>query len=860
MATPGPEVELLAGGVETRSLDRGNWSQNVWRPSNEQGLQVRKGFGQIAQIDSTLADYSGVTGTLAIPSDTVSGYKEHLGSFSFETDFGTTQILSVFSIRGTTGEGVSSSAHGKWGTYYSVSIFDVDTRALWEDVIHRHTSENKISAGGMATPSFWFGTYETNESRDVQNFTAGLDSPFFFHEFERTVFFGNKFTGVLAYFPVDIRKTRSRAVESCQRNDWVSGYSESAVVTRVVPVDGIFPVKHNYLNASEISATVAITSLQNSIVLAGESQIWFSEARVLNAFTDDSFLTIPSGNDITAVCSLMDNLIVFTASETFLYRPSAGDNLSGGVFTTLSRSIGCIGPSALHSSGSTAFWVSERGIYTLGEGFRINELSAPISDFFKGGTTSPLAHYLTASGLSDPVTNEQPRTLYRRSIKDKVTIAYWEEQSALIVSFSENNAAWVFSGGSWSIWPFESSVTSNNSVGVTKNISSPAIMESGNRLFLCGSLDSGSVTNDIDDKLFTRHSFYLLEYGVGGALDRSVKDEDNRETIGYWKLVHGSATTQTRFYVGKPALDSVSGKYQIPIDLVTDAATNDPDNFRLYFDWKDSCFTFDAGGKVPTERLGNYGAFSAVIIPNAGDDTFQLTKTAMFATKMKTAIGQRNPLYILTGVPVSGPGKNIWGYGMSNLTAEVDVGAITTSAAVYVWQQFYGEKPTDATIAQPVDWAYKGQQVEESSGQIQSRGLFSVMSSHGSATSKLSPTWVWGVYNTLLGSDWKDWSSQVIDYSGGNIEHVVDKLTVRSRVQDSAGDMKLRKFNGAPKYGEFLIDDEEMDTIATSDSTRGQRISYMLFGFIQNKAESLRLSSVKMSVRTRKGTRRRWGR
>ena len=134
------------------------------------------------------------------------------------------------------------------------------------------------------------------------------------------------------------------------------------------------------------------------------------------------------------------------------------------------------------------------------------------------------------------------------------------------------------------------------------------------------------------------------------------------------------------------------------------------------------------------------------------------------------------------------------------------------------------------------------------------------MSSHGSATSKLSPAWLWGVYNTLLGSDWKDWSSQVIDYSGGNIENVVDKLTVRSRVQDSAGDMKLRKFDGAPKYGEFLIDDEEMDTIATSDSTRGQRISYMLFGFIRNKAESLRLSSVKMSVRTRKGTRRRSGR
>lgn len=861
MATRGTEVELLSAGagVETRTLSRGDWSQNVWSPSEGSYLSVRDGFGQIAQIDSTLADYSQVEGVL--PTEPASGYRKHLGSHSVRTDFGTTQIISIFALRSSSGEGQSASANGKWGVYYSVSIFDVDTRTRWEEVLHRHTSENKLSNSSAQSPSYWFGTYETNEDKDNQNFLAGLEQPFYFQNFGQTVFFGNRFTGLLAYFPVDIRKTRTRTVESVDRNDWVKGYSESAVVSRVVPVDGVFTEIYNYLNSSELPAPVDIASLQGSLVIATEEEIYFSEANIPNAFPARSHIRVPSSNKITAICELSDNLVVFTESETFLYQPSTGDLLSSGVLTSLSKSVGCMGPSSVYSEGSACFWVGRSGIYTLGEGLRIKEISEPINSFFKDGVTSPMAHYLTASGLSDPINNEQPRTLYRFSENDDVSIVYWSEKSALIVSFSGNNAAWVFSGGSWSIWPFESSVTSDGTVGVTKNISSPYVMEASGRLFLCGSMDSGTVTNDITGLSligFTRHSYYLMEYGVGGALDRSIKDEDERKTIGYWKVVHGTATNDVRFYIGKPIFDEISGKYQIPVDLVTDAATNNPNDFRLYFDWKDSLFTLDTTGKVPTERLANSASYNPNIIVNAGDDTYQLTMTG--AVNFKTATNQRNPLYILTGAPVSGPGKNIWGYGINNVTAQIDVGAATTNAAVFVWQQFYGEKPTDATIAQPVDWAYKGQQIRDEGGQIQSRGIFSTLLSHGSATSKLSPAWIWGVYNTLVGSDWKDWSSQVVDYANGNIENIDDKMTIRSRFQDSAGDMSQRKFNGAPKYGELLIDDEELDTIATSDSTRGQRISYMLFGFIRNKAESIRFRSIKMILRTRKGTRRRTGR
>ena len=71
--------------------------------------------------------------------------------------------------------------------------------------------------------------------------------------------------------------------------------------------------------------------------------------------------------------------------------------------------------------------------------------------------------------------------------------------------------------------------------------------------------------------------------------------------------------------------------------------------------------------------------------------------------------------------------------------------------------------------------------------------------------------------------------------------------------------MAYRQFNGSPKYGEYLVDDEEHDTIATSDSVKGAYLSYMLFGFMRDRAEKVELASAKAVVR-QGGTRRRTGR
>lgn len=860
MAVPGAEVELIAGGVEDRSLERGDWAQNVWRPDGQGYLSVRSGFGQLTQIDTSLTNLSDVFKGVN-PVSFSPGYQNHLGSHAIETEFGTTQVLSVFNIKSSTGEGVAgteANTANRWGNYYSVSIYDVDTGESYEEVLHNHTGQNK-SPAGMTTvnsPATWYGCYETNEQKDKQNFVSGLDSKFFFLSFQGGILFGNEFTGIMSYFPVDIRKRKQAQVESAQQNDWVNGRSESSLITRLVAVDGVFDEGFVYRSDSGLPAIQAVAVMGSRFVVAGRDEIFFSDPNTPNSFMVTNTLKIPTASRITAMSQVLDNLMIFTETETFFYQPSIGANASNGFLVTVSKTVGCLSQSSVYSTGSNVFWVSSDGVYLSANGTSIEELSKPISSFFSGGITSPLNHYLTASGVADPVNNEQPTTLHRYKKGEDVSLVYWQEKASLIACFADSNLAWVFSGGEWSTWVFESSVAyagGASFVGVTKNISDPFLTYCADNLFLTGSVEVQNFNDAITNENIDNSSYYLLQYGRGGGLDRSIEDEDDRQVIGYWKLAYGAASNFNRFYIGKPSYNANSGAYEIPVDLVVDAANKNPTNFNLSFDWDDSKFVFDAAALVPTERLNNSAKYNQTITVNAGKDNIALNFSSAAVTN--TTINQRNPWYIFRGSPVGGV---FWGYGASNIGASVTTSSGTTACAVYIWQPYWGTLNANDNKAQPVDWAYKGQQVSENNVQLQARGLFTSMISHGTAQTELSAGWLWGVYNTLLGSDWKGWSSQVIDFAGGNIEHIANKLTIRSRFFTTSP--QTRTFNGTPKYGDYLVDDEEFDTVATSDSTRGETISYMMFGFIRNKAEAVKIKSSRMLLRLKSRARRRVGR
>jgi len=842
MAVGGIEVELLSGGIDETSAARGPWVQNMWMPDGRRDWEVRPGFGQVCAFDTTMS--------AQMTSPVNWGYEKHLGSVCFVTDWGSTQILSVLLARVQTGN--QGGAQGSvWGRYLAVSIFDVDSRKRREEILHTHTSQ----LDGVSMP-VRKGCYETNASVDRQKFIGATSEDFSFHVHDGAVYINSKATGLLVYLPADFRETNvSAALDVANRPNWYQPMSESSLIIPLTPANGIAPESYNYRNASEIPAVVDMATLQNRMVLASEGELYFSDPGMPNAYASRNFVVAPTTDPIVAIEEINDNLLVFTESKTFLYQPSVGELASDGRFITASSSTGCSSRESVVSVGASVFWCASDGIHTTTNGMSVNEVSSSIRGFFTDSVTTPLSHYLTASGVADPLTEDMPKTVYRYDAGDPVSIMYDSQSGALLASFPESGCVWCLTQGQWSMWITSSCAAQEVGIPIVRdvsNIKSPVCLTNGRGdIFCVGSIDEEQF-NDADTGNSSKSlSYYITELGRGGALDRSTGSddgEDQRIVTSSYKV--RSAVGDRYIYMHKPELDPITGEYFMLVEVAPDAVITSVDlvfNINTHWDIRNTGGNIDMC--LPPERQASSAGYGATIA--AGTATISYAGVALNAP-----IGGRSPYFVIRWIENHSHHTSI---GM--ITSFIDAKINGLDAEVYYWHGHIGPGDDENVKAQAVDWAYKSAQVgEDGVGQTRARGVFTRMLSHGSAANKLAPNWIWGVYNTLSAGDWKGWSSQVVDYDNDAIDKVADKLTVRSRFKSSAGVLSKRTFNNAAKFGEYLIDDEEYDTISTSDSTRGEHVTYMLFGFMRNRAERMVISSAKLLLRGNQGGRRRTGR
>ncbi len=873
MAVGGLEVELVTGGITEQPADRGRWVQNLWIRRGSSDWQTRPGFGQLASYNTTMD----VPAALSAAPETF-GYDAHLGSASVDTDFGTTHVVSVFRMKAYTGQSLFSLAGtGQWTAMYAVSIVDSATGDRWEEVLFNHTS--KLKDGPVAS-KLWRGCYETNESFDNQSFVFGTDDRFHFHVYDNQLFFGNKITGVLTYSPSNFRSSRRKTVDSSQPNNVVKGYSESSVVLPMVAVPGLYPDDNVYLQSRDLPPCVAISSFRGALVWVGEREIYFSESNVPNSFRSLSFVVVPSQDPVTAVQVMLDSIMVFTKSETFLYQPSAGDDLSQGGFVTTSNSVGCLGPNSVSKFGHNVAWVDRNGIYASANGLNVERISDSIHEFFAGGVTCPLNHYLTNNGATNVSADVQPRTLIKFDSNDFMSLAFWEKEEQLLFCSPSNKVIWCFSKGVWSIWTVESCASEaagSSLVKANHNIKDPFILIGDDRLFCVGSFDEDVSTDASSNTGCSNSAYYLLEAGRGGALDRSYEYEDYRSVSNFYSLYPvvagpgGSFTIpdDARFYFDEPELDPVSGDLFQPIFVYPgpNTAWGQIQAVDLQFtfsatDWQlreNPAVAGELFEQLPTERLAVSASYAIKTVNNAtGATRIQL---AAGAGVLQMAAEQKSPLFILRWSRKTASTR--LDFGITFTSATLDDSVVVKDARAYVWNQKNAPLPAADSKAQSVDWAYKSAQIgEKGNTQVRSRGVFSRITSNGAATSPLVPNWLWGLFNTLSAGDWKGWSSQVVDFSGETpaIETVAKKRTIRTRFKNTSGVLATRTFDGEPKYGEYLVDDSEFNTIAISDSARGEHITYMLFGFLRDKAEGLVLASSKATLRPNQGSRRRTGR
>jgi len=892
--------------MQNDSPSKGAYVQNCF--SRKGSWEVRAGFGQVAQFDSTLS-------TPGLDT-TTKQYIRHMGSRAIRSDFGHTQIVSVFT--GFVFSGNTEGQSGTWANRYFVSIYDVTTDRRWEEALHVHTSEND---GDVLQMEYWRPQYNTNYNDGFESWISseGDSSNVFFTEYQDTLFFGNLQMGLWAYQPADFDTTRQQQIDYVRRSSYGLVYGESSKVVRVSPEDGQFAARYAYLDSASYPAPVDAAVIDNRLAIANGRDIYFSDIGKPNAVIGSNVLPVPCDQTITAVGEVGGSLMIWTASEAWLYEPNVGATVSGGRLTRVSQTVGCLGPSAKVRANEVLVWADKRGIYASSGGLSFNTLSEEIDSLFDEGLSNPLSSYYQNSGATALV-SPQPQSFYYWEDRTDVHLAYDPLQGILFVTMPNQRASLILQGQAWGIWNFESIVNDVPTAVIADTIDNPWILALDGRVWCIAGPETYTPVDGIASaENIPTNSYMILEWGHGGGLDRSVEiEEDNREFSGYFEDA-ALSTNNDIFVIGKPVLmpegyvlpratTPAADVYMVPIYLApADATGLVIDRYELRFtidttQWtpvlvgatpeldfvlpaERDCGRSGFGYGAPTNAAAGMGS-AAIQMLNAGTGlpdasgamvdvgwngpTLAAPTDGSFGNLSNIAGQHMNPICWLPFTKAQNNVTMSMGAAATYAThTQIAVGA--TNCNVYIWHfAAIDDRHAADDVAQPVDWVVKTSQVGLKQGwQVLARTMYAKMVTHGKATTRLSTNWIHGLLNFSLSSDWKDWSSQIVDHSGNITED--EKTPLRARFRDSSSNMQGRVFDdggaAGPTWGDstdnddgdFLVDDEQYDTVAMSSRVRGQHVSYMLFGHIANRAERLVVDSMKAVIR-RVGGRRRRGR
>ncbi len=1030
MAIKTQEQELLKGGARLIAPSDGPYVQNMLIKDNS--WEVRKGFGQVAQLDTTFSalQYGATTREW--------GYMKHLGSHLLETRFGHKQIVSLFiaDVETTSGLGEEDAfsrtgytlqtvgAAGAAGTFrrrnaflsiYVVSIYDLTTDAKFEEAIYKRTSEISLEQSmGNLDMTRWHGHYETNNTEDHTKWVhATDDSVAHFTEVNGNLYFGNKGTGLLAYFPSTFhtvqknsrlnsaRRPRGMALETIAQKSWAPPYSESPIVTRAVASENLpFANTATYFTQAEFPRAVCSARLGNRLVLADSSNtVYFSDDDAPASIVAENFIVVPSTEKIVAMAAQGQNLLIWTESTTWYYQPSAGFIASAGNLQVLSKSIGCATPNSVAEGTGygTIYWVDGNGCYRSAGNGQIEVLSETIAPFFTDKVTNPLTNYYqgaTAAGVVSgqiaDAADAQPRTTLSFNPKG-VTTSYWARHDLVLFSIPEMATILGFHQRTkqWTFWSTQSIAVDNaTAVKATENIQNPWVVSDEKELYLVGGIETQTAANrskntllaavgSIDeDRSAISRSYYILQYGRGGGVDRSVeKGEDRRALLGKWyEAGPVSGSSASTILLGRPipipedtaigdpssSVNAPAGSIWIPVYLVMDtvlaAATSD--NFEIAFSFDNTHWTplfrttssTELAWLAPPSRVGSqngwgYGAaihdtgsyiegrkvscYSSTSSPTAGTLSRTGHVIAMsfdpggsgnkvgggtysalgvgawpYYPSINNNVGEKTLLMYLPFAPKDATTDYQTGMGINIELAQyrepTTTGTFVPMRTAF-WEESYlgALEHKDNDVSQAVDWLYKTDAVAAKQGmRVHARGLYSQLVSHGKAksTNRLFPDFFWsGLYNVLLAADYRGWSSQVIDHTrysdtaintleagaADAITHASKDTAIRKRYKEITAGMiedvvssNPSSATVAPKYGTagpgagsnapttdfYIIDDEEVNTIAVSDSVKGDNFTYMVFGFIMDKAEKVAIESMRAAFRVLKAGRRRYGR
>jgi hypothetical protein len=400
---------------------------------------------------------------------------------------------------------------------------------------------------------------------------------------------------------------------------------------------------------------------------------------------------------------------------------------------------------------------------------------------------------------------------------------------------------------------------------------------------------------------------------VASAGDITDADlEDWRTPVNGWvKYVAGPVepANAPAYYIGPPSIaefrfqppsgaaQQFEQTYWWPVAVAN--VSTPPSAFQLHFKfdntrWQPICVaaaTDELAVMFPSERLGSTGGYflgapdishqirvwnSGLGVPDANGDQIQIDFDGTLGAW--TTAPQINAGVVGPDVLFYMGFKYIGTNNTFSLHTQLNAASIGEDDAIlYAWQ--YGRYPTEykalANKQQPVDWAVKSREFEVNGYQFTVRGVFITAMHMGNGTDDVVPGWLYGPLNTATSTDWRDYSGQALDFAsippGNSAQN--DILAFPRMVPATTGgdpdlmvDPLLKTFNNVATWGDatnstkgnLLVDDPAVDTLATTDGSKGMRGSVMLHGTMNAPGEVVKLGRVEAAIK-QVGLRQRWG-
>tara|TARA_Y100001963_G_scaffold7100_1_gene9198 strand:+ start:3591 stop:6386 length:2796 start_codon:yes stop_codon:yes gene_type:complete len=929
MASAGQEVELLSSGMKADSADKGTFYQNLRFRRGE--WSTRPGFGQVAQFDSTMS-------LQTEDKSTQYGYGEPLGSYSFVTNFGHTQLLTLLPLRAFTGDTEMGNL-GVWIDGVAVSIYDYTSDSRWEEVLCRHTS--KITDDLFPVRDMK-GVYQTSRDADFSDWEYQGSSNWFFEEFNDAVYFGSPEVGMFVYVPADFSSPRRQQTEGAADYSFIRGYGESAVVKRVSASEGSEYRSFSYFDRATYPQPVDVCSWQNRLVMASGRDLYFSDEGRPAAIISTNVVSVPGDSEIVAIERSRDGVLVFFKNSVWLYSPSRGLLSNAGRSVRMCDGVGCISSQCVVAADDGVFWADRNGVYLSSGGLTYKRISDDIFPFFQSFLSNPLSSYWTDQGHTD-LSGESPTTLYSVVDAGRMTLSFDNVDRHLFFVCPDLGISFVFSDGIWTVWNFESNAEAavESGVGVARNLRSPQIVCADESVFLVGwdlytpndpTLVAG--TGAADARNSPMGSYFISVLGRGGALDRSVESfEDMRLCSGSYRTEQVTAAPESGYtlggdvYIGEPVYPrqvdyplpsgaTKSNVVLVPVYLAPNSTLaglsihpGGIDQFRLDFKfdnthWKPASFSHNVTWPsvleliFPPERTammkcwGADGASAVVNLSEAsvydsggsrsavgneirlrfdGNNAAVPPATNVSAPNLNVTSNWKNLLFYIPFERLNAAADTMsFGIDVDYATARFvypHVGLPGTMFRFTIHHWLYAapsSKHSRDDVAQPVDWVALPGAVTVGGGQALLRALYLRVTSNSSALFAVRGASTFGLLNFLLSGDSRRWAAQIIDYTGGAVQSIVNKNSIRTRMQASSV-MKDVTFDGDAtwgtktnsSHGNVLMGDDPVNDIAVSDAVRGSELRAMMFGHVRNRAERIGLSSVSMMYRLLGGRRRR---